>query len=69
MLSRLRREALDRGVFGGRQDWLLLGIALWGAKALAGALRRERGVLWQGGVDPGETLVISLRPPERRRSR
>lgn len=69
MLSRLRREAFERGVLGGRQDWLVLGIALWGARALAHAMRRERGVLWQGAVEPGETLVISLRPPQRRRDR
>ena len=66
MLARLRREAFERGLLGGRHDWLLLGLALWGAKALAGALRREQGVLWQGSVEPGESLVISLRPPTRR---
>ena len=67
VLARLRRESFDRGVLGGRQDWLVLGIALWGLKALAGALRRERGVLWQGPVEPGETLVVSLRPPPGKR--
>jgi len=67
MLRALRNAALDRGLFQGSRPWLVLGAVLWLARAAKVAWGKDGGVVWQGAIQPGETVQVTYRPPARRR--
>lgn len=61
MLRRLRRATIERGLLGGSVPWIAAGLLVWGLHGLRIALRRETGVIWQGTLRDGESLVIGQR--------
>ena len=64
-LGYLRRQAIVRGLIGGRRGWLVLGGIAWGIRLLGRVAntRRLRTVSTEE-LRPGESLVISHLPDE-----
>jgi len=64
-LSYLRRQAIVRGVVGGRRAWLILGGMAWAIRLLSrvAGVRRLRTVLTQE-LRPGESLLVSHLPDD-----
>lgn len=69
LLAGLRRLTVQRGVLGGEGRFLVLGAAVWGLHALRKATERQAGVVWSGQIGRDEQLLVTYRPPTRRRRR
>lgn len=64
-LGYLRRQAVVRGLVGGRRGWLIVGGIAWGIRLLrrVASSRRMRTVT-SDELRPGESLLISHLPDE-----
>ena len=66
MLSRyLRQRAITQGFLGESRFWYRLGVVLWAVHLLNRLISRRDRVVYEGELEPGQTLVISdMRPLE-----
>jgi len=66
----LRRNALYKGVLGGRRGWMVVGAALWGPRLVKRFVGRQEQVLTTEKLVAGQALRIeAVRPPSRRQRR
>ena len=66
MLTRyLRQRAITQGFLGESRFWYRLGVVLWAVHLLNRLISRRDRVVYEGELEPGQTLVISdMRPLE-----
>ena len=57
MFQYLRRRGLREGFLGESRLWMVIGVAAWSVHLLRRL--REPKVVYQGELEPGQTLVIS----------
>ncbi len=66
----LRRNALYKGVLGGRRGWMVVGALVWGPRLLQRFVGRQEQVLTTEKLVAGQTIQIqAVRPPTRRQRR
>ena len=64
-LGYLRRQAVVRGLVGGRRGWLIVGGIAWGIRLLRRvASTRRMQTVSSDELRPGESLIISHLPDE-----
>ena len=61
MLTYLRRRAQMKGLFGGSRPWMVLWVALLGARLLRRLVRDKPDIVFSEELPDGETLVVSTR--------
>jgi len=61
----LRQRAITQGFLGESKFWYRLGVVLWAVHLLNRLISRRERVVYEGELEPGQTLVISdMRPLE-----
>jgi len=61
----LRQRAITQGFLGESRFWYRLGVVLWAVHLLNRLISRRDRVVYEGELEPGQTLVISdMRPLE-----
>jgi hypothetical protein len=62
----LRRNALYKGLLGGRRGWMAVGALVWGPRLMKKALGRTEEVVATERLEPGQALRIeAIKPPSR----
>ena len=63
LLGSLVRKGWRRGVLGGERLWLVLGAAALALQFVVRVARKKEEVVFSEKLRPGETIVITHRPP------
>lgn len=62
----IRRNAIYRGFFGGSRGWLVVGVVMFGGKALRRVLGRSEELVANEVLKPGQFIRIeAIRPTTR----
>lgn len=62
----LRRNALYKGLLGGRRGWMAIGAVVWAPRLLKKALGRTEQVVATERLEPGQAVRIeAIRRPTR----
>lgn len=62
----LRRNALYKGLLGGRRGWMAVGAVVWGPRLMKKALGRTEQVVATERLEPGQALRIeAIKQPSR----
>jgi hypothetical protein len=62
----LRRNALYKGLLGGRRGWMAVGAVVWGPRLMKKALGRTEQVVATETLEPGQALRIeAIKQPSR----
>lgn len=62
----LRRNALYKGLLGGRRGWMAIGAVVWAPRLLKKALGRTEQVVATERLEPGQAVRIeAMRRPTR----
>ena len=66
----LRRNALYKGLLGGRRGWMVVGVVVWGPRLLKRFAGRQEEVLTTEKLVAGQAIQIqAVRPPTRQQRR
>ena len=65
-IAALRRNAISKGLLGGRRGWMAIGAVVWGARLLRKLLVRSEEVVAVEKLEPGQVLRLeAIEPPTR----
>lgn len=67
--GRMRKNALHKGLLGGRRGWFAVGLLAYGWRFLRRVMRSPSEQLVAERLAPGETLIVESIPRHRRRRR
>jgi hypothetical protein len=66
----LRRNALYKGLLGGRRGWMAVGAVVWAPRLMKKALGRTEEVVATERLEPGQAIRIeAIRQPSRNERR
>jgi hypothetical protein len=55
----LRRNGVQKGIFGGSRGWAAVAVGTWGYTTLKKMARRESELVLREELKPGDRLIIS----------
>ena len=68
-VAALRRNALTKGLLGGRRGWLAIGAVVWAPRVLKKALGRDQQTVATEVLKPGQAVCIEAIPQLTRAQR
>ena len=68
-LAALRRNALSKGLLGGRRGWLAIGAVVWAPRLFKRALGRDQETVATEVLKPGQSVCIEAIPQLTRAQR
>jgi hypothetical protein len=68
-LPLLRRNAIYKGLLGGRRGWMAVGVVVWGVRLFRKALGRNEEIVATEKLQPGESLILTTIPQRTRAER
>ncbi len=69
IIEKMNRLGIDRGLFAGSRVWLFVGTIAWTVKAVRWVSNREKPVVFQGMINPGDRLLITATNPVQKSHR